>query len=557
MNRFARICTLSALTAVAALSAQEKPRVSEEEVRAQRVDFINRSNARADVTRMKQDTENGRTIAKEVVEKKSGGKADVNVLRVYDPAKTAGFGADVVSIAPTAKIDHINMIQRVLIGYLMQAFEYNEKDAEVVSRFVLYYNARQRADVERVKQKYSDDVVAVLDPAKIGIDRRYNNWAGKTQILLPLKKNIVRPDKTDINDGEIKKDSGKVTEPEKKQLDDVQKRRQEEDKKKLDDKEKKTKEEEKKVTEEKKQVEKQKEEIKKEQADTNKKLEDLKKDPEKNKEEIKKTEEKKTELTKKEEEVKKKEEVVAKKEEEVKKTTTEIEKQKEDNKKNADNSKPTDKKDEKISDLQKENEQLKKEQKQKDETSANVAGEKIFFLRILRYMQGGHYSNEMWMIDAAKDDTLFRGPYTNICGRELVVLPEGILVIGYDGAHEDSGHSLVLLDKDTLLVKKTSKEQVFWRTPMMYKDGKVFAFEKKEGNYFLARFAGDLNREAQSSEPIAPDSDITFFKEKIYVTGTATSGNNTTIRIFNRSDLKHLKTITPPAQAAATGGSTK
>ena len=40
---------------------------------------------------------------------------------------------------------------------------------------------------------------------------------------------------------------------------------------------------------------------------------------------------------------------------------------------------------------------------------------------------------------------------------------------------------------------------------------------------------------------------LTFYKEKIYLTGKPRSGENTTIQVFNRADLKLAKTIEPPA----------
>ncbi|MBW7858931.1 MAG: hypothetical protein H3C43_11715 [Leptonema sp. (in: Bacteria)] len=45
---------------------------------------------------------------------------------------------------------------------------------------------------------------------------------------------------------------------------------------------------------------------------------------------------------------------------------------------------------------------------------------------------------------------------------------------------------------------------------------------------------------------MSPYSEITFFKDKIYVTGQDKEGKPTTIQVFNRADLKLLKTIVPP-----------
>ena len=82
---------------------------------------------------------------------------------------------------------------------------------------------------------------------------------------------------------------------------------------------------------------------------------------------------------------------------------------------------------------------------------------------------------------------------------------------------------------------------------MVTRDGKVYAFVKDGNSYFLGRFNADLSLDAKSSDPISQNSDITFFGEKIYLTGKSGTGDTTTIQVFNAADLKLLKTITPPA----------
>ena len=175
--------------------------------------------------------------------------------------------------------------------------------------------------------------------------------------------------------------------------------------------------------------------------------------------------------------------------------------------------------------------------------------DKILFMRVLRYTSKGHYNNELWYIDAAKDDALQRSSFTKICSREFVVMKDvGILVTGYIGEVDDpSEHRLILLNTDNLDKKTESEERVFWNTPMIQKDGMIYAIMEKDGEYFLARFNNDLTVDAVSSAPVNLYSDITFYKEKIYLTGKPRSGENTTIQVFNRADLKLAKTIEPPA----------
>lgn len=252
-----------------------------------------------------------------------------------------------------------------------------------------------------------------------GNDRVYRNWAGRTQIVIPLVKNVVRPGKTDVNTGEIKKETDStLKKDEKKQLTDLENRRKDDTDKKLDQKQDQLKKEEQKIEQKKEDVRRQQDEVKQQKEDTGKKIQELQRDPVKNAEEIKKQEQKQQEITRTEQDLKKQEE-------QVKKKTANKQEQKEvkDQKSEPAKTDQTPAKDTgKLDTLKKEEQELKKQAEDKEQKSENVVGEKILFLRFLKYHSDGHYSNELWLLDPKKDDTLMKSPYANICGREFVVV---------------------------------------------------------------------------------------------------------------------------------------
>lgn len=527
----------------------EDPSVAEDTVRVPAVNFENRTNRRASPAAREYERNTGILGAEEVLKDGEYALRGVSITRVFDPSKE-GMGADIVTIDPDADFGHINAIIRVLQGYLSKAFQYDLEDAAVVARYIVYYNARLRNDASLYQDKFSEDVQSRIDANKVGIDRSYRNWSGNTQILIPLKKNIVRPGKTDVDREEITEEETGINEDDKTDMDRIDEERKEEDKDRLEEKE---------------------EQLEKKKEDTGKKLEELQKDPEKNKEAIEETKE---ELEKIEEE---QAEVEKQKEELEEGTTTPTDGGEETTDGGEESTETTDGGEETTTDGGEEttdggeettdatdgSEETTEEvatnttdeTSKPDETleeidkSENVIAEKILFLRILRYIEGGHYSNELWTIDPKKDDTLEKSPYTNICGREFVgVGEESVVVIGYEGsAHNDSGHILVVINAKDLLKKAQSKEEVFWRTPMVSRNGKIYAFIKDGNSYFLGRFNADMTLDAKSSDPISQNSDITFFGEKIYLTGKSGTGDSTTIQVFNSGDLSLLKTITPPA----------
>lgn len=520
------------------------PKLSEEEIRTGRVEFINASNLPATEAARRQSIESGKALATSVISTGQGAKDGVQIKRVYDK-DAAGFGADIITIDANANFAHINAVQRIIQGYAQQAFEYNANDSVTMSQFILYYNAKQRGGLDKLKGKYSDQVVSALSADKVGIDRSYKNWAGKTEIIIPLVKNVVRPGKTDVNTTEIKKETTDAKKDDTKKLTDIEDRRKQETTTKLDQKEQDLKKQQTTIDQKKQDIQKQQDTLQQQKQDTGKKLQELNKDPVKNAAEIKKEEAKQQDIKKQETELKKQEADVKKEEQKVKEEAKEVKDQKENKTETAKTDAAKTDEAKKVETLKQENQDLKKQAEDKEKKSDNVVGDKIVFLRFIKYHSEGHYSNELWMLDPVKDDTLFKSPFTNICGREFIVVPgQGILVIGYEGGSD--AHTLAMLDQEKLGLKTRSKESVYWRSPLILRDNKIYGIEIKDGQYYLTRFNPDLSLDARSSEPISGDSDITFYNEKIYVTGKAQGAGATTIKAFNRTDLKHLKTITPP-----------
>lgn len=576
MSRLRIIASLMAVMLFAGITgpifSQEKPSIAEEALTAPAVRFENRTNRRATPAVRQYERNLGIRIAENALNDRTDPVADIQIFRVFDPNKER-YGADVIALGPETNFGHILAIQRVIAGYLERAFEYKPEQADTISLFIIYYNAGIRSRPELIEKSFSDAVIAKLDAKMAGIDRSYKNWPGKTMILIPLRKNVVRPDKADIDREEIKKeteDNKDIKKDEKDALDRVEAERTKEDQAKLDQKESELDIKKEQIDQQKKELEKKEQEITNEIVDTGKRLEELRKDPVKNAVEIKKEEQKQQELEKKQEEVKKQQEEIKKQEEAIEQEKKEVQEQKtdtpsrqEEKKEQATSTTDTTKteeqrkeevkKEETIADLQKEKEELQKEKEElqkeiekKEEVSENVVLEKILFMRV-QSSEKGHYSNELWYIDTNKDDTLFRSPFTKICSRDFVVVPDqGVMVAGYAGeSHEQSEHFLVLLDRENLEFKKQSNESVFWNTPMILRDGKIYAIESFNGQYYLSRFNPDLTLDTRSSEGMSPHSEITFFKDKIYVTGQDKEGRPTTIQVFNRSDLKLLKTIIP------------
>jgi chemotaxis protein histidine kinase CheA len=549
------------------LYGQEEPKVAEEIIKGNRIQFINRTNQRAlDITIQRQINA-GKKLAEDVLKQKEGEEINIIAKRFFDPNQEK-YGADVIILTEKTNFGHINGIQRILLGYLQTAFQYNNKQAETLAELLVYYNANLRLNPKNIEESYSKKVLDNIDIKKAGIDRVYRNWPGKTQLLIPLRKNIVRPEKTDLDRKElqevIEKDKS-IPQEKKEELKKIDQELKKEDTKKIEQKEVELTKKEEEIKKTQEQIKQEEQKIQKELQDTNKKLEELRKDPEKNKEQIKQEEKKVEQLQEQKKEIEQQKQEVQQEQKKVEEAKQEIKEQKEqpqttrkeeekkENQATTENQQkqPTSKVDQQLEALKKENEELKKEIEKKEQQSDNVINEKIVFLKVMRYVSDGHYSNELWMVDPNKDDTLFRGPFTNICSRTFLPIENvGIVVIGYeDAAHTQTPHHLYLLDQDNLQVKAKSKEIVIFSSFLIYKDNLIYAIEELDGKYYLSRFNDKLELQDRSSSNINPHSEITFFKDKIYLTGSGTD-SNIPIQIYNRKDLKLIKVIQPQKTSA-------
>ncbi|EMY60052.1 P83/100 family protein [Leptospira terpstrae] len=538
------------------LTAQSKAPLGESEIKgSKKIEFINRSLRKASDDIIQENTEIGRKLAETLAKENTATVDGVKIQRIL-PGEDGKLGADILFLSESQSFDHVNSIARIIASYVEKSFQYKVGNAETLAQYILYYNATHRKDSKFFTKKYTEGVIAATSSDKLGIDTVYKNWPGKTQIIIPIEGNILKDSGKDLTTDELEKDVNKTVKD--KEKDPATKQKMEDEAKKMDklqtdklkDEKKVLQDKKQEVANEQKQLQDKKDALKKQEAETVASINELKKDPVKNKaeiekktEDIKKIEQEKKDTDKKSEAVEAKKEELSKKEEQIAK--------KEEARTGGDTAKKDDtvqKVEAKVEELKSELAQTKEELKKKEEQSDNVVNNKILFMKFIKYDTDGHYSNELWAIDPAKDDALYKSSYNNICSKEFKeIANQGVLVLGYDGEKvETRKHKLVLLDPDKLSVKKTSESaDIFWRTPMINREDKIYVIEKVKDKYHVSRFKSDLTFEKRTEEPVEENSELTFFGDKIYVTGKPKEGDKTTIKVFKKEDLSLLKTIAP------------
>ncbi len=459
-----------------------------------------------------------------------------SIIRAVAKEEPEKFSADIFSIDRDARVGHIAIVRRIVSSYLMNRYGYSREDARTISLFLSYYNAVHRRDIPYFASRYKSVVMRYVTARNAGIALRWSEWPGATKMLIPLGEGAregrpggVEPDaiSDDRTIDEIRKDDRHIDD--RKKMTDLRERKLDRDRERIED-------EKKAIDEKKEAIKKKEEEIGKEKEKT-KRIEDLeerKKKEDEIKKEEKKLEEKKKELKKEEEQSKKKEETIRKREESI------------------DREKERIKKDEIKRDIDKKPEEAKKklEEKEKElderedrlrekEIDKNIYGDKLYYLKIREYLEGGHYNNELYMIDPATRKVLFKSPVEHICGSRYDVYSGGIVIITHKGSHT-SGHRLTLVDRDTLTVKIHGGDNVFWRSFIEIRDGFIYAILYDGGNHYLGRFDGQLKLTAKSKERINENTFISFWGEYVYI-----NRHDRTIIVLNKSDLSLIGEVKP------------
>ncbi|MCR4823361.1 MAG: hypothetical protein K5873_10890 [Treponema sp.] len=109
-----------------------------------------------------------------------------SLYHVVGSPEEKGLDADILFLNQNAMVDHINNLRRIISGYLMTAYSYSKEDAETLSVFVTVYNAVYRGNLENFSSKYKASVLTYLTDQACGLSTNWEEWAGKSQIVIPL-----------------------------------------------------------------------------------------------------------------------------------------------------------------------------------------------------------------------------------------------------------------------------------------------------------------------------------------------------------------------------------
>jgi len=176
------LLTLSALTALEVDRKEVDPGTA-----GATIEFINYNGPYATVDTLDEILGIGSSLGSSVVASGSAGdRSRYYVVHAVDPAVKTGFDADILILGNNVGVDHIDNLRRIISSYLRTAYGYGEKDSTTLATFITVYNAVYRGKIDTFKSRYKPVVTGYLTPEAAGLSVRYDEWPGKTQIVIPL-----------------------------------------------------------------------------------------------------------------------------------------------------------------------------------------------------------------------------------------------------------------------------------------------------------------------------------------------------------------------------------
>lgn len=530
------------LCSLALASAQEGVDTEELKSGAKKVEFVNFTGTHTVIETAEQIRGIGRGLASGV----SAGAVPARWLTKYSVFHVPSvegqkaFGADIFSIDADSRIDHIDNVRRIVSAYLEQLYAYPRRDADTLALFVSYYNAVNRGDLPYFAGRYLPAVASRLDAARVGISTKYFEWPGATQLVVPISAAAGRDilgalDASELTSAAVvdllkeREDRGVA---ERTAAADLKAREAEAAKKALEEEQARLEAQRTATAEQEaaaKAAQAEAERLKaagdaeaaaKAEAEAKRQADELAARQAAEKAAAEK-------LAAEQQAVADREKELAAEKAEIEKDKAAIEAAKTPEEKAAELA------------AREADVAAREEAARKGETDSSIYGGRLYYLKIEEYLSGGHYNNDMLVINAATGALILKSEESDICGHEFDLFKSGVVVISHQGDHQ-LGHYLVLLDLDDLTRKAVGEDMIFYRSFVEVREDFIYAVINAPDGYYLGKFNVDMKRIAISKERVDGDSFISFYNDLVYI-----NREDKQILVLNREDLSTKSVINP------------
>ena len=421
------------------------------------------------------------------------------VIQCKSEVDGSKIDADIFGLGVDTGVDHIRNLRTIIQGYLQEAYGYTERDAALLAEYITIYNAVYRGDWDYFTSRYKGLVVQNLTRERAGLSIRFDEWPGRTLMLIPMGMGgLSSIDTTTISDDrvieEMRKEDDRSVE-QRKDMVDLKEREAEEAEQKAQVQREAIKEEERKITQEKSEVEQEKQKIAEERKADNA---DQK------------------ELDKRKDEADKKEQKLEEREQDLEKQREEAQKQE-------------DFAEQKTSEAQQDRQGIAQDQQAAIEDEERQA----------RGVLGAQLANNenslgrLIRLDPLNGEELKRSPLETVNIRTLTFLNNKILAI----AGENRGNGairIIEINNSNLEMAKQGDDDIYPSSLLWVNENDLYALtvNLKEEKIYLGRFDTNLSLKAKSEIEVHPQASVSIQKENLL-----TQRSDGSPAILNTEDL--------------------
>lgn len=483
----------------------------------------------------------GNSISSSVETSATAGQANrYQVIHVVDPSETGKLDADIFIIGRGATVDHIDNVRRIVSGYLESAYGYSTRDADTLATFVTVYNAVYRGNLNYYQSKYKDAVTKNLSSDFAGIATDYQQWPGRTQMVIPLSdvngglstvdtsiisdrdviksmqedddKNIdTRKDMVDIKEREADNAQDKANKAQQKATDENAKLKEQQNKSNQ-------------ANRNAQEAQKKADNAQKNATNAQKKADNAQKNANANPND-KNAQQKAAQAQKEADDAKKQADNAQKEADNAQKNATEQNKKTEEqSQKASDASKEAEdaqnKADTKRSEAQEERSKIAKDQQ--EIIRKNAQNENADIVYGLKNVDDLGQTSEIIKMNAKNGSVIKESPVTVI--RSRTAYEDGDNFVAIAGTNFGNGAvKLVLLDKENLEIQAQSAETLSELSVLVEDGGNYYCVVQNGSNYYVAKYNNKLDKLLQSPVAVKPATPITVTSKGVLV--CASSGN--------------------------------
>jgi hypothetical protein len=116
----------------------------------------------------------------------AGGSSRYFVIHCVSGPEDGKIDADIFGLGVDTGVDHIRNLRTIIQGYLQNAYSYTERDASLLAEYITIYNAVYRGSWDYFSERYKTQVTGNLIRDRAGLSIRYDEWPGRTMMLIPI-----------------------------------------------------------------------------------------------------------------------------------------------------------------------------------------------------------------------------------------------------------------------------------------------------------------------------------------------------------------------------------